>query len=437
MTDWLATFDRSRGADARHEGVISLVTVAPRRLWRLAPLLLLLLCLWLSACSSATDDKTFALVTLFPTSGPDVAVGQAMQQAVDLAVKQNSALGSGYQLIGQYIDESSPLREGSLGTALSNPQVVGIVGPYSSETAVALLPEIVAAGVVTVSPTTTLSGLTQSSAASAEGVPFAQIHPQGKPLAFFRLAPSDEALGKAAADVAVAPAAAHGLATHTVFVVDDATASGKAAAAAFAKELKAKGGVVAGQQSLTLGANDTSQQVVNAIIEAFPDSVFYAGSLAAGADLRSALTLTGAPQIPILAAGPVADNPGWSVAVGQPLTASNTTGVLPATDPNHLDAAKSFVAAWQGAYADKAVIPDAALAYDAAMSEITAIKAVIASGKRPTRGAIVSAMATVKYAGATGAIAFNPSGDSTAAPSFSVYTVDAKGAWSYQTTLHG
>lgn len=412
------------------------MTVAPRRLWRLAPLLLLL-CLWLSGCSSNTDNKILALVTMFPTSGPDAAVGQAMQQAVDLAVKQNTTLGSGYQLVGQHVDEASPLREGSLSAALSNPQVVGIVGPYSSETAVALLPEIVAAGVVAVSPTTTLPGLTQSAAAAAEGVPFAQIHPQGKPLSFFRLAPLDDGLGKAAADVAVAPAASHGLATHAVFLVDDATASGKAAAAAFAKELKAKGGVVAGQQSLTLGANDTSQQVVNAIIEAFPDSVFYAGSLAAGADLRSALTLTGAPQLPILAAGPVADNPGWSAAVGQPLTASNTTGVLPASDPNHLDTAKAFAAAWQGAYGDKAIIPDAALAYDAAMAEITAIKAVIASGKQPTRGAIASAVATVKYAGAMGALAFDSSGDSTVAPSFSVYTVDAKGAWSYQTTLHG
>jgi len=60
-------------------------------------------------------------------------------------------------------------------------------------------------------------------------VPYDKIHPSGKPLAFFRLAPTDDALGKSAADLAVAPTASHGLAAHSVFLVDDATASGKAA----------------------------------------------------------------------------------------------------------------------------------------------------------------------------------------------------------------
>ena len=416
------------------------MTVVLRRLWRIVPLILLL-CVLLPACSlggfGGSDDKSLAIVTMFPTSGPDASVGQALQQAVDLAVKQNGALGNGYTLTAQHIDEASPLREGSLATALANPQVVGVVGPYSSDSAVALLPEIAAAGVPVVSPTTTLSGLTQSAVAKAQGVPYDQIHPQGKPLSFFRLAPSDDALGKAAADVAVAPTKSHGLAAHSVFVVDDATASGKAAAAAFATELKAKGGALAGQQSLTLGVNDNSQLVVRAIIIAYPDLVVYAGGLAAGAALRSTLTLTGAPQMPILAAGPVADNPGWSAAVGQPIIAANTTGVLPAADPGHLDAAKSFLSAWQAAYQGKAALPQSALAYDAAMAEITAIKAAVSSGKTVTRSAIATALATTKYTGATGAIAFDEHGDSTGVPAFSVYTCNTKGAWSYQTTQNG
>ena len=116
------------------------MTVAPRRPWRPALLLLLLLCsACLPACSlgGGGDDKNLVLVTFFPTSGPDAAVGLALQQAVDLAVKQNGSLSNGYSLIVQHIDEASPLHEGPLTTALSNPEVVGIVGPYSSETAVA------------------------------------------------------------------------------------------------------------------------------------------------------------------------------------------------------------------------------------------------------------------------------------------------------------
>ena len=411
-----------------------------RLLWRLSPLLLLLLCSVLPACSldggSGGDSKTLAIVTMFPTTGPDAAVGLALQQAVTLAVKPNGSLTNGYKLIAQNIDEASPLREGSLATALSNPQLVGVIGPYSSETAVALLPEIAAAGVATISPTATLTGLTQSTAADAEGVPFSKVHPQGQPLGFFRLAPTDDALGKAAADEAVAPASAKGLAAQSVFLVDDATPSGKAATSAFAKELKAKGGTVAGQQSLTTGVNDNAQLVVNAIVGANPDLVFYAGGLAAGAELRGTLSIGGAPGVPILAAGPVANNPGFGAAVGQPILSANTTGLLPASDLAKLDSAKSFLSAWQEAYNNVAP-PQSALAYDAAMAEIAAIKAVIASGKPVTRSAIATALAATKFDGATGPIAFDEHGDSTAAPAFSVYSCDAKGAWSYQTTLHG
>ncbi|MGE5334567.1 MAG: branched-chain amino acid ABC transporter substrate-binding protein [Nitrososphaerota archaeon] len=419
------------------------MTGVPHRPWRLAPLLLLLLFIVLPACSLGNlggnngDDKTLVLVTLFPTTGPDADAGQSLQQAVDLAAKQNSSLNNGYKLIVQHIDEASPLHEGALATALANPKVVGIVGPYSSEAAVALLPDSVAAGVVTISPTTTLPGLTQSAAAAAENVPYDKMHPQGKPLSFFRLAPTDDALGSAAADLAIAPTSAHGLAAHSVFVVDDGTASGKAAAAAFGKELKAKHGTIAGQQSLMTGVNDNSPLVINAIIDAYPDLVFYAGGLTTGATLRSTLTLTGAAQMPILAAGPVADNPGWGAAVGQPVLAAHTTGMLPAGDLAHLDAAKSFVSAWQAAYSGKAALPQTALAYDAAMAEITAIKAVIASGKPASRSAIATALATTKFTGATGAIAFDEHGDSTAAPAFSVYSCDTKGTWSYLATLHG
>ena len=347
-----------------------------RLLWRLSPLLLLLLCSLLPACSldglgggGVGDSKTLALVTIFPTTGPDAAIGLALQQAVALAVKPNGSLTNGYKVIAQNIDEASPLREGSLATALSNPRLVGVIGPYSSETAVALLPEIAAAGVATISPTATLTGLTQSAAADAEGVPFGKLHPQGKPLSFFRLAPTDDALGKAAADEAVAATSAKGL--------------------------------------------------------------------AAGAELRNTLSIGGAPGVPILAAGPVADNPGWSAAVGQPILAANTTGLLPASDLTKLDSAKSFLSAWQEAYGAKVAPPQSALAYDAAMAEIAAIKAVIASGKPVTRSAIATALAATKFDGATGSIAFDEHGDSTAAPAFSVYSCDAKGAWSYQTTLHG
>ncbi|MGH2515308.1 MAG: branched-chain amino acid ABC transporter substrate-binding protein, partial [Ktedonobacterales bacterium] len=306
-----------------------------------------------------------------------------------------------------------------------------IVGPFDSQTAVDMLPIVEQDGIATISPTATLPGLTQSDQAAAEGLTFTQLHPKGKPNVFFRLPQTDSAAGTVAADLAIAAPSAHGLGAHSIFIVDDGTASGKALATAFKQELAAKHGAVAGQQSLVTGAQDNAQAIVSAIVEAAPDAVFFAGGIAGGADLRATLTLTGVPQLPILTAGPIANDPSWSGAVGVVPAAAYTTAILPAPDLSTLPSAKSFMTAYQSAYPNQDLLPQSALAYDAAMVEITAIKALLTAGKPVTRAAVLAAVASAKYAGLTGAIAFNANGDNTTPLSYSLYTCDIKGAWHY------
>ncbi|HLY31982.1 MAG TPA: ABC transporter substrate-binding protein, partial [Ktedonobacterales bacterium] len=271
------------------------------------PLLLgALLLAGLSACSGAGPDKTLTLGTLLPTSGADGAVGLAMQRAVDLAVRQNASLPKGYSLTVTRLDENVASGDSAATTFANNNQVVGIVGPMESATALVMLPIVEQQGIATISPAATLPGLTQADAAATEGLAFSQLHPTGKPVAFFRLPATDSALGKAAAQ---------GLNAKAVFVVDDGTASGKAQAAAFRAELKVQSGTLAGQATLTLGAQDNTQSVVSAIIDTYPDVVFCACDIAAGAELRSTLSLTGAPQLRLLTSGPSADDPNWSALV--------------------------------------------------------------------------------------------------------------------------
>lgn len=401
-------------------------------------LIALLLMSWLSACDiGGLGQHTVTLVALFPTAGASGAVGQSMARAVDLAVKRNAALSSSYTLTATHVDESSVAVGPDTAQAIANPQVMGVVGPLGSAAAVATLPALAQAGVVTISPLATLPGLTQADQASAEGLTFSQLHPAGKPVSFFRLVADDNALASAAADLALAAPQAHGLGSHAVFVVDDGSASGKTQSAAFQTELKAKHGSVAGAASLALGDSISVQLVVSAIVDAQPDSVFFAGSPEAAADLRRTLTQTGAPSLPILTAGVAADDPGWADALGNPLYAANTTAILPAQDLSKLTGAQAFVSAYQAAYPGAAITPEAALAYDAAMIEIHAIKGLIAAGKTPTRAAVLAAVAATKETGVTGAIAFNQHGDPATPPPFAVYTCDAKGAWTYQTTIGG
>lgn len=396
----------------------------------------LLLTGWLSACSVSQTHQTLTILAIAPTTGESGALGQAITQAVDLAVKQHADLGGSYTLNVTNLDESSVAIGQDVADAVKSSQVMGAVGPLSSQTAVATLPTLAQAGVATISPTAMLPGLTQAAPAAAEGLQFTSWRPTGKPVIFFRMTADDAVAGSAAADVALAPAQAHGLASHAVFVVDDSSLSAKAQVVGFERELKARHGVVAGSRSGMLDDPVSAQTAVSAIVEANPDSVFYAGDVALGAMLRSALTLTGAPQLPLLTVGAAANNPAWSDTIGaHALLSAQTTDLYPAQDLAKMTNAQSFVTAYKAAYPGQLIAPESALAYDAAMDEISAIKSLIAAKQTPTRAAVAHAVATDAYAGVTGKIVFNANGDPAAASAFALYTTDAQGAWTYQTSV--
>lgn len=407
-----------------------------RRRWLLAALVAALLSSWLAACSvGPSSNHTVSLVTIFPASGASGAIGQSMTRAVDLAVKQHAALGGDYTLTVSHVNEASVTVGPDAAQAIANPQVMGVVGPFDSPAAVAALPGLAHAGVVTISPTATLPGLTLADQATTEGLTFSQWRPQGKPSSFFRLTADDNAIGAAAADLALAAPAAHGLGAHAVFVVDDGSPSGKAQSAAFQSELKAGHGTVAGSRSVALGDDVGMQTTVSAIIEANPDIVYVAGDPAVAAGLRRTLTQTGAPRLVLLTSGAAADDPAWGDTVGVAVLAGYTVGLLPTQDLSKLSGAQAFQTAYQSAYPGATLTPQSALAYDAAMVEINAITSLITAQKTPTRAAVLSAVAATKYAGVTGQIAFDKNGDSVTPPSFSVYTCDTKAVWTYQTSI--
>ncbi|HEX8732235.1 MAG TPA: branched-chain amino acid ABC transporter substrate-binding protein [Ktedonobacterales bacterium] len=420
---------------------------APRRApasprHRLAPALIALLLVgWLAGCKlgapTSSDSKALSLLAIFPASGEQSAIYVSMANAVDLAVKQNTSLGGGYTLSATHLDETDAALGASVAQALANPQVMGAIGPATSPGAEAALPALAQAGVVTISPTAMLPGLTQASQASANGVTFSQLHPKGKPISFFRQTADDSQAGVAAADLALASTSAHGFGAHAVFVVDDGTPSGKAQAAAFERELKAAKGTLTGSASFTLGDAVGVQTAVSAIVDANPDCVFFAGDAAAAARLRATLSQSGALAEPLLLAGSAAGDPGWGAAVGGALLGANTTGLLPGQNVTSMPGGKTFAAAYAAAFSGAQPTPQSALAYDAAIDEISALKALIAAGKTPTRAGALQAVATGTYSGVTGKIAFDATGDLASAPLFAVYATNAKGVWSYQTSVTG
>ncbi|MGH2484687.1 MAG: hypothetical protein ACRDHE_01615, partial [Ktedonobacterales bacterium] len=105
-----------------------------RKARRLAPLLVVLLVVWLSGCSIGSNpDKTLTIATIFPTSGANAAIGQSMRDAVELAVQQNGALPNKYKLTVAQTDEAAGSREADVARLLGDHHVMAIVGPMESD----------------------------------------------------------------------------------------------------------------------------------------------------------------------------------------------------------------------------------------------------------------------------------------------------------------
>jgi branched-chain amino acid transport system substrate-binding protein len=366
-----------------------------------------------TACGN--DSTTITIATLFPQSGADAALGAAMQHGVDLAVQQHASLSHGFSLKVTHIDSAAT--NPALNSITDNDRVFGVVGPDESTTVTSLLP---------------LASKNQLAVVS----PISTYHPTNQSSVYFRLSPDDQSEGKAAADIAAQGTDAHGLAAQSAFIVDDGTPSSKTRADAFTQEFKAKQGTVAGQ--VTFNTKDL-QATIKAVVGAEPDVVYYAGGVADGAALRSALSITGVPRLPLLAGSQLADHPDWTSAVGLPAATANTLALASAPDPASLTdlTAKQFVTDYHAAYGNAPLTPQSLLAYDAAMVEISTIQSILAKKDTITRADVVSTLATISYAGVTGQIGFTHEGDRTPSSGYSLYTCSTNGAWAYLTHVNG
>ena len=371
--------------------------------------------------------QPLTLGVVLPLSGPDGLLGQAMAHGVELAVRQNAVPAKGFQLIVRQIDEASASAAQSVGALANDSTVVGVIGPLDNTTAHTLVPVIEQQHLAAISPGVLLSSLTQPNSAEPDGVLYPSLGAKLGSLAMFELAAPD-AIGKVAASVAVAAPSAQGLGARSVFVVTDGSAVGQAQAAAFVQALVAAGGSTIGTATVPSGDKVSAQVAAIAIIRAQPDAVFYAGGTQSGAELRRAVTLTGAPQMTILATAPIAANPGWSADVGEAAASAYTVAVMPAQLPANSAAASAFMSAYHAAFGQEPP-PQAALTYDATMDEIGAIKALLAAGKHVTRDAVLAHVASASYTGLTGTLAFDASGVVRTHLEYGVYSCDGSGNW--------
>ncbi|MEO7000467.1 MAG: branched-chain amino acid ABC transporter substrate-binding protein [Ktedonobacterales bacterium] len=390
----------------------------------------------LAACgpSSSSGNKDLVIGTLLPVSGTDAGVGLPTQYGADLAISQNADLGNGYKL--SVLHENYDGANGadtSIGAAdattlINNTKVVAVVGPFNSGIAKVTIPITNGAGLTMISPTNTNPGLTKEPYAAANDIIFSQLHPAGKPDAYFRTCGTDDVQGKVDGDVAAA-APVNGT---KAYVVDDSTVYGKGLALQFTNEFKAKGGTVVGTAEITATQISTAPQLASQIISAGPDVVFYGGVTSQGGGaLKKDLFDKGYTK-PMVGGDGIADDPQWLVTAGD--GAVNTFGTVAAPGVSTLTSAaatkfKSDYTSYVAGKPNNDLLPYSVQAYDDAMIEITAIKSLISAGKDVTRANVRDAVAGINYNGLTGNIHFDSNGDNAGTKVFSVYTVDNTKQW--------
>jgi branched-chain amino acid transport system substrate-binding protein len=361
-----------------------------------------------------------------------------LENAINLAVMQNRNLGSGYTLKVINYDEAveddvdqqgSPQPDVQNMTDIArNPCIVGLVGPFKSYVALDELPVATAAGLAVISPANTNPALTLRPYAEAQGINFDQLHPPGKPINYFSIAPTDATQAVVDADVTF------DLGARSVSLVNAPGSESDAEygyllVSDFTQAFEGKGGRIVGTDTIV---SDLSviPAIAARIVAAHPDAVFYGGVFdTVGGLLKADLVKQGYTGL-FLGADNIANDAGFVDQAG--VDAAN--GAYATSAGRDLStftsgAAAQFISDYAARYPAKDLYPFAANSYDAAMVLITACKSLIRAGQAVTRAALIGQVQRIQYAGVTGPISFDGNGD-IAHGVFSIYTVQ-HGQWVY------
>ena len=276
---------------------------------------------------------------------------------------------------------------------VSDPLVVGSLGPEMSGSGKAMAPILSQADLATITPSSTNPDITNPKFA-------AQYRPGGKPI-YFRTVTTDAFQGPNMANFM-----AEVLHVKSVFVLDDSGAFGVGVADAFQAQAEKKGMKVMGRDRLDPKAADYTA-ILTKIKSLNPDAIYYGGVTGAGVKLAKQAydivpkMIKGGPDgmtsSDLLSGAGFPAVEGWYTTIAAPHLVND-------------QAVAQWVSAFKGQFG---VAPDdySITSYDAALVMIDAIKRVAASGKPVTRQAVQAALMTSKVPSLQGTISFDANGD--------------------------
>jgi branched-chain amino acid transport system substrate-binding protein len=348
-------------------------------------------------------DKVVKIGADLSLTGADAQGAARIKNAITMAVNganQGQAipgytielmiLDDGTATAGQYDPAQAATNARKM---VSDPLVVGSLGPQMSGAGKAMTPILSQGGLATITPSSTNPDITNPKFA-------AQYRPAGKPI-YFRTVTTDAFQGPNMANFF-----ADVLKVKKVYVLDDSGAFGVGVADSFEAQAKKKGMDVVGRDRLDPKAADYSA-ILTKIKALAPDAFYYGGVSQAGVKLAKQSydivpnMIKGGPDgmtsADLLSGAGFPAVQGWYTTIAAPHLVDDTK-------------AQQFVAAFKGQFG---VAPDdySITGYDAALVMIDAVKRVAASGKPVTREAVQAALMTSKVPTIQGTVSFDANGD--------------------------
>jgi branched-chain amino acid transport system substrate-binding protein len=331
-------------------------------------------------------------------------ISNSAQLAVDQANKSKAI--PGWKIKFKAVDDSSdgPTGAKNVTQLLDDKSVVGIVGPYNSGVALAVLP-VLDGKVALISPGNTLTDLTLGTN---------PLQPMRTDDNYFRVVGPDSLQAQFLAQQA------RKLGFSNAAVVSETKAVSKGLADQFVTAFKAGGGNVVVQHTVPDGNQDFTD-FINSAKPLNPDLIFFGGEYNVAATLRAQASAAGltAPQMGgdgmndpayITGAGPAAAG-SYASSVGQPI--------------NKIPGATKFLADYQAARFSDPPTDFGPHAYDATNAIIAALKPVLkgkSSLPKDARAKVIDNLQDTNLNGVTGPISFNAYGD-VVNPTFTLYKV--------------
>lgn len=363
------------------------------------------------ACLFAAEQAARATTTpveigvTLPLTGADTEDSKFVEQGFKLAIDEANAAHAvpGYDLKLMVFDTATatagqydPAQAATAARALiADKNVVANFGPYMSGEAKAMAPLLSMADLATITATATNPDLTNPKLAN-------EFQPGTRPI-FFRACTTDAFQGPYMANYLHTV-----LKAKTVYILDDSGAGGVGGADAFEARANAIGLKVLGRDRLDPKAADYTS-VLTKIKGLNPDALYYSGVAGAGVkvakqgyDIIPHVIKSGSDGIygPDLLRGagfPAVE--GWYVTT-------------PAPHMLGTEAANAWAKRYAAAYGNQ---PSdySAVAYDAGLVVVNALKRVAQSGRTLDRRSVRDALQNAKVETLQGQIAFDSNGDVT------------------------